>query len=408
MWLVVRRLWIVALLVIVSLPSFSNTWNAQNRTKAVNHIARNFIRQFGYPEKKKRRTFSQFGYGLYLLSFPLMPITSFADPQHLGVHSYGRPSYKEHNGALYTCRGGFIDVSHMRAAADWTVYLAFKIVAFERDFDLKPESGALHLRFRNLKELSLNDLTSMAQKIAFERLEWHETASWYYTAPNFVTTERVSAFTPEDTYSNFLGTVIGKRIALRILKDLDEKPYRIIATEEIQKALAALEPLPTKPQAAMAYDQVDRFVQLKKPETERNEDIWWNSEMDFTDYRYVFKRYIHIGPKLEPWLVPNQDTLGCTTDIKAMPLDVPETAETGKPLNAYYTFEIVPDSILFFNKRNGEKLHEPFSRFTSDSLSNVIQFVKKDMESILLPGFDRRDKKDPIPEFKNVRKVVFK
>ena len=43
--------------------------------------------------------------------------------RNLGTHGYYyRPSEKD--GIAYTCRGGHIDVAHLRIAADWTAYLA--------------------------------------------------------------------------------------------------------------------------------------------------------------------------------------------------------------------------------------------------------------------------------------------
>src|SRR5512139_4039149 len=43
--------------------------------------------------------------------------------EKLGTHGYYfRPS--ERNGIAYTCRGGHIDIMHVRIAADWTAYLA--------------------------------------------------------------------------------------------------------------------------------------------------------------------------------------------------------------------------------------------------------------------------------------------
>ena len=40
----------------------------------------------------------------------------------LGPHGYGHQP-DEGNGIVYTCRAGHIDITHVRACADWTKYI---------------------------------------------------------------------------------------------------------------------------------------------------------------------------------------------------------------------------------------------------------------------------------------------
>ena len=56
------------------------------------------------------------------------PGTRFLKPGKLGRHSYGY-GWRENNGIVYTCRGGHIDIAHVRTAADQTRYLAEKSYA---------------------------------------------------------------------------------------------------------------------------------------------------------------------------------------------------------------------------------------------------------------------------------------
>ena len=51
--------------------------------------------------------------------------TTYVDPENLGRHGY-RNGGGEKNGIVYTCRGGHIDIAHLRKAADWTAFLAEK------------------------------------------------------------------------------------------------------------------------------------------------------------------------------------------------------------------------------------------------------------------------------------------
>lgn len=220
--------------------------------------------------------------------------------------------------------------------------------------------------------------------------------------------EQQSTFTPEDAYSNLLGTEIGETIVLRILNKHEDISYEDIATEEIKKALNKLQPLEDKKGSMAAYDMVDRNKQLKLDESKRNSDIWWDSKMEFIDPRYVFKRYTTIGPELSPWLVPNAESLGCSAKTKTANIKVPSKSGMGKSLYNYYSFSIEPDSSMFFNRKNGEQLHKPFAAFTTDKMNTAMKAVSAEMEEVLLKNFDKRDRTDPEKHFAHVHKIVFK
>ncbi len=380
----------------------------KERNKLEDKISYRFSNQLEYPQKKNRVSQCQFGYNLFLTSMPLYPITEFINPENFGTHDYGGGSLKEKNGSLYTCNGGFIDFAHMRTACDWTVYLTLRIITEHKDFDLPEESGTLRLHFRNLEQLTINDIAALAQKITFERLTWHEIASWYYHMPNHLIMEQQSTFTPEDTYSNILGTEIGKKIVIRILATPDTtKDFATIATEEIEKEISLLNPVDDKDKSREAYDIVDRFKQLKLPVAKRNKDIWWDSDIVFMDPRYVFKRDIDTGPPIEPWLIPEASLIGCKGP-RAIVQMVPDSTSSGKSFYDYYTFSINPDSILFYNKHNGEQLHPPFPAFTTNHINEPIAAVKKEMQQKLLSGFDQRDNQDPVARYGKVKRVLFK
>lgn len=372
------------------------------------YIKTYYPEQLETPEKKKRKSFAQFGYGLSYFAFPLFPITEFIDPDNFGEHSYGKPGIKEKNGSLYTCRGGFIDFSHLRVALDWTVYLTFKILSEETaDMDLPSRDGKLKLRLRNVQKIPLDDIVSIAQKVAFERLVWHELCSWYYHLPNYTFDERQSTFTPEDTYSNFLGTVVGRNVALRILLKREGLPFSQIASEEIRKELDKLLPVRDKKMTKAAYDIVDAAVQAKLPAGERNTDVWWDSRVVFRDGRYVFKRYINIGPQLQPWRVPQAFRVNCE-GVKPLVLTVPQRSKSGASLYTYYTLTMSPDSALFYNKRNGERLHKPFPAFESKNMDRIVRQVEEEMRKELLSGFGKRNRVNPEGQYEDLKKMWFK
>jgi hypothetical protein len=60
------------------------------------------------------------------LGIPIIhPRPTFLEPDNLGSHSY-TPNPFEKNGIVYTCDGGHIDISHVRANADDTRFLVKK------------------------------------------------------------------------------------------------------------------------------------------------------------------------------------------------------------------------------------------------------------------------------------------
>jgi len=205
-----------------------------------------------------------------------------------------------------------------------------------------------------------------------------------------------------------LGNEIGKNIALRILRDFDERPYAEIASDEIRKGITALEPVISKKASAMAYDIVDRNKQLKLAPDKRNNDIWWDSKVVLSDERYVFKRSMNVGPRINPWLVPESNLLGCREDLQGKTLKVPEITKNGDSFYSYYEFSINPDAALFYSKITGKQLHSPFPPFSTRNIVPIVEHVQKEMEEKLLPGFDQRNKYDPIPSYKRLRKVFFK
>jgi hypothetical protein len=400
---VITLLWVLA----GSLSCEAGSPSAERAAHA-RYIHDHYPTQLTLPNKKKRMSMSQFGYGLYYFDFPLFAVTDFINPHHFGKHSYGKPAMSEKNGSLYTCRGGFMDFSHIRAAADWTVYMTFRIICEDHSFDLEPEGGTMSITFKNIDALSTEDITDMSRKITFERLEWHEVASWYYHLPNYSVSEQQSTFTPEDTYSNFLGTVIGKRIALRILRKQENLPYSQIASEEIQKMITSLQPMQTVRATKQAYDIVDLRKQMKVPADQRNDDVWWDSQIIFRDERYVFKRYINIGPSIDPWLVPHAEKVGCPVTPEPEVFAVPDRASTGQPFYDYYNFVITPAPALFFTRQTRHLMQEQFNSFSTRDMLYIITHVALDMEKELHPGFDQRDHKNPIADFKKLRKVFFK
>jgi len=143
---------------------------------------------------------------------------------------------EEKNGLLYTHRGGFIDIAHVRDTADNTFYLFSRIypkLGQQWRFFYSEESppAAMAQRYTLAAWLAGN--------LAFELAQWHEIAQWYgfESVPGF--SEQISAFSPEDLYSNLLGA----RIAINvILQGRVESiaAYNAAVDRELQRVLLQL------------------------------------------------------------------------------------------------------------------------------------------------------------------------
>jgi hypothetical protein len=147
----------------------------------------------------------------------------FLDPTAIGPHSY-RFSWAERNGIVYTCRGGHIDIAHVRKAADCTGYLAgltlerlrkgetrFQCRLIEPSLywvELTPPPEWDRLADAERERIARDVSREFAQYVAFTALTWHEFLTWFGYQPRPHKSEFPSAFSWEDTYSNLLGVHI--------------------------------------------------------------------------------------------------------------------------------------------------------------------------------------------------------
>jgi len=149
------------------------------------------------------------------------PGTNFLDLSTLGDHKYYDGLF-EKNGIVYTCRGGHIDIAHLRIAADYTRYLYNRtkqcLLKTDRQFSFKlnvePSRYYIRLTYpKNWKDLPASQKEQIAQDVALElgqyltftMVTWHEVLTFFgYKSMAFLP-EFASAFSWEDNYSNLLG-----------------------------------------------------------------------------------------------------------------------------------------------------------------------------------------------------------
>lgn len=168
---------------------------------------------------------------LYSIPIPFVRVKNIVDPDELGLHTYDaglvghgtdqdERESSEENGVVYTCRGGFIDVAHVRDYSDWTMYLAFWIYSNfgdDLELDLPAELGPRKVIFKNFdiegldREQQLILAVTMAQYAAYQLSLWHELAQWHGFGMQAFP-EYPSSYSVEDLYSNILGTKIAMAI----------------------------------------------------------------------------------------------------------------------------------------------------------------------------------------------------
>jgi hypothetical protein len=156
--------------------------------------------------------------------------TPFVDTNSLGKHSYGYSIF-DNGGIAYTCRGGHIDIDHVKIAADYTKYLSGKayshLIKGDKEFtfgldvdpsiyfvDLEYPAGWENLPKKEKQNISREVSIELGAYLTFTMVSWHEILTWYGFHTVGVLPEFPSAFSWEDSYSNLLGTRLGAQ-ALR-------------------------------------------------------------------------------------------------------------------------------------------------------------------------------------------------
>ncbi len=238
--------------------------------------------------------------GMY---FGSMAGIRFLEHDRLGKHQYSKRR-GEKNGLVYTSRGGFLDIGHVREAADRTAYIAGivheNLEKNETDFSFKviePARYFVTIRFpeswdrvgEERREEIIADISiRLGQYLGQTTLIWHEMVTWFgYTSTAFFS-EHISSFSCEDPYSDLLGT----HLATFALRDT-ERSFDDAMTKVLDEELERLGVQP----AAVAR----RAVRKTKGK-------WYKGGSYF--FARVTKRSFDTGADdgfITPWLVPLMD-----------------------------------------------------------------------------------------------------
>jgi len=319
---------------------------------------------------------------------PGVELGNVVDPHDLGPHRYdnGYLSLRvsdprgvvddEKNGLVYTCRGGFIDLAHVRDNADNTLALASAIarsLETGASIEVPPQGAAMRVRTRAVPAEAIQKYervhlaVAMAQWAAFQLSIWHEIATYFGYASIAEWPEKISAFSPEDLYSNQIGVRLAGAIALarEARSDLE---YDVSLDAWIRGTLERLGAVPVAESRA-AMQAVD--------------GAWWDSGKRIPDWTLVRRRHFETGPLLRPWRLEHASPgtkgavaplAGCRDAAPPLTLRVPD-GFAGVPFRDYVTVEFDVDDALL---ATGFPLPHPGSRrVTQDDFPAIVRAVRE-------------------------------
>ncbi len=305
------------------------------------------------------RTCCSFGANMQLFAIPGVKLTEITSLEKIGSHHYlGDPS--EQNGIIYTRRGGFIDMGHLRDQCDWLAYLYIQMLENRNNGELflilGHEGGEKNLQVRITPNLSNSDLIQMAGKIAYDLSVWHEIATWFGASTIPFVPERYSSFSVEDAFSNLLGVMVG------IKAIQSELPYEQAVTKIIDQTLKNLDVVTNETETLLAMEEVH--------------NIWWTREKRLPSGKVLIQRQLNVYPCLSPWLVPGW----AQPNQIPFELKVPEYSSAGEKLDTYYTLEFKLNYKFPYRKMFPDRKERNITQLDFDSIlaQIAIELTRKD------------------------------
>lgn len=281
------------------------------------------------------RTCCAFGNEVGLAVIPFIKMSDIISKENIGTHQYlGGKS--EGNGIMYTYKGGFIDLGHLRDQSDWTAYLHSLILNNRgnpnTEIMLGKEGGLKTLVLQIPSDISSENAVLLAGRIAYDLSVWHEIATWYGASTVPFVPERYSSFSVEDDYSNQLGVVIG------IQALLSNQPYNEAVTSILKNKLDTLEVVQTIEESYQAMDMVN--------------GKWWSQEYKFPSKNFLLKHQIASYDTTYPLLIPELSKV----DKSPLPVEIPMNTINNIPLTNFYSliFKLngkIPYAKIFHEKK---------------------------------------------------------
>lgn len=325
------------------------------------------------------------------IPFPgIFTLYTTADPQRLGQHRYEAwwdkldgPN-ETSRGILYTCRAGFLDLSHIRDSIDWAKYIHDRTLECALRFGTGPASSqtfafsSSDARYEvELREpewwhtldpserdqLAREAAIRIGQRLTVIMATWHEIGTWYgqETIPGI--SEQNSAFTWDDGTSHVVAAIVAGR-ALRT-----GDPWDIAVTRELAAELEEL--------GAVDSSCESQAIDLVK-------DRWWKNGI-------AVRRDLDTGldhnPKI-PWLVPGLPCCthadpGCATLVVSDLHDV-----QGRDLTPMLDLRIIPSRSIL-RKAAGTSSSTPSAIHGEPALLQAIERVRAEMLERWGPDADK-------------------
>jgi Protein of unknown function (DUF4056) len=308
---------------------------------------------------------------------PFFSLSNIVGLDQVGPHTYDAEPFstsasskldafmRENNALLYTCRGGFIDLAHVRDNGDMTLFWSAAIARASlggATIELPNEGGARRVHLRPLPpdlvaRYGLRRVAiSVAQWLAFELSVWHEIATTYGWSTLELYPEYLSAFSPEDLYSNLLGIKIAGGLLMNQGEAETDVLYGRHMDEWLRATLAYLQPV-----SADAGAEAMRLV----------DGVWWDSRARLPDPRLVLRRNTDAGAELSPWVVSRayaSPAMQAWVDRHCGGAEHPLTLRRGSAIDGhafeeFATLEIdvhVPDPFPFPRAGSTRITHEDF------------------------------------------------
>ncbi len=301
------------------------------------------------------RTCCAFGTDLRLSVIPGAKLNHLTSTELIGNHHY-LGSREEKNGIIYSRRGGFLDIGHLRDYVDWTAYLYNQIKKSQLDGEilihLAFEAGEKALVIKVPASEKEEDLLNLAGRIAYDLSIWHEITSWFGASAVPLVSEKFSSFSVEDAYSNLLGT----KIAAMAIKS--ELPYGEAVTEILRQTLSDLEAVSSEEETIQAFEAV--------------RDLWWTRNKPLPNNKITLQRQLGVYPSITPWIVPGWESKGNLP----LRLTIAEFTLDGIPLSEFYTLSFKLNHHLPVNKIFPDRVGRTV---TQRDFPEIIAYMAADM-----------------------------
>lgn len=289
------------------------------------------------PPPRIIRTCCSFGVDVKVAGMPFVKYTEVTSPELIGNHKY-LGSKAENNGIIYTEKGGFIDMGHLRDIADFTAYL-YLLIQDQR------HNGAFSLKLGNeggMKTLTVNvpekftdeDVVHLAGRIAYDLSVWHEISTSYGASFIPLVPERYSSFSVEDAYSNLLGVHLGMKSIL------GSGEYESEMTVNVKEVLESLNAVKDRESTIEAMNAV--------------KDIWWSGKAKLPSRKVLIKRQFEVYDCVYPMLINSEKIENSVENKVCVPLE----SSSNESFNDFYKLSIKANFKIPVDKVFGQHVKE--------------------------------------------------